>query len=530
MATLNTSSAEASSSSEILQSAAQPDLYRRNAFRVIGLSVEATAGDVTRQFEKMRMAERYGGGSRLPSALPLVPPPNGDDIREAVDRLRDPERRLVDEFFWFWPHELGGSQSDEALAALRRSEERQAEAIWKHQGNAQSTSNVSIHNLAILMHAKALDGEFRARAGEEVDKKELDALWKSALQMWKILLDDEGFWSRFTARIRDLDDPRLTTGTARRLRASLPVALMQISAQLAVQAAEAGRTDDAARHVAIMHGSGLTDAAIQEALRLAIAPLRNRVKTLSKAAESETAAHPESGGVFIERLLAQAGPLLAALDLVLPAGSPARDGTHDEVAITGLGCQVDFGKKTENWKKSVVLLEALLKVAAGVAARNRVQENLTIVRSNRDYGICFFCKDNDSETQHSIKKEMFGNVKRTPTGYNSTRITWNNSTITIPRCGRCKKAQDATSTWTVAAVLTSVITGMVSCGVANNYENGTPANVLMLIAFAVGGSLLGYFLSKRYYRQGVPPASHANEYPRIKELRKEGWNFGSRPA
>jgi hypothetical protein len=518
------------SGSEILLSAAQPDLYRRNAFRVMGLSVEATAGDVTRQFEKMRMAEKYGGGNRLPSALPLTPPPNGDQIREAVDRLRDPERRLVDEFFWFWPHELGGSQKDEALSALRRSEEEAAAAIWKHQGNTQSISNVSLHNLAVLMHTRALDTEFQRDAGGTVDAKDQAGLWRSAFQMWTVLLDDEGFWSRLTARIRDLDDPRLTTGTARRMRLSLPVALMQINAQLAVRAAEKGKAEEVKRHLAIMKGSGFKDSVVQEALRLAVMPVRDRIKTLCQAAEKETDAHPLTGDTVTERLLAQTAPLLAALDLMLPVGSPARAGTHDEVAIAALGCQVTFGNKTENWKKSVALLEAILPIAAGAAARARIEENLRIVRGNREYGICFFCRDNDSEEKHAIKRQMFGNVKRTPTGYNTTRITWNNRTITVPRCGRCKAAQAASAGWTGAAVATSILTGVVSCGVATNSPGGSPLDVLMLFSLSIGGSLLGSFLARRYFRKNIRPEGDANQFPRIKELLTEGWQLGEKPV
>jgi hypothetical protein len=380
------------------------------------------------------------------------------------------------------------------------------------------------------MHAQVLDMEFQKNAGIAIDQKKRTEHWKSAFQIWKVLLDDEGFWSRLTARIRDLDDPRLTTGTARRMRSSLPLALLLINAQLAVRAAEAGNGSETKSHLGVMEASGFGDPVMKEALLRAAQPLRDRIKTLCQTADKETNGRPEIGDGVTERLLAQTAPLLAALDLLLPAASPARDGTHDEVAITCLGCGIGFGNKTENWKKSVVLMEAILPVAAGAAARARIEENLRIFKSNREFGICFFCGDNDSEESHAIKTQMFGNVKRTPTGYNTTRITWNNRTITIPRCGRCEKAQDVTAGWTGAAVATSILTGIVSCSVVTNFPNGSPMDVLMLFSFSLGGSLLGGFLARRYFRKNIRPESHATQYPRIKELLKEGWQIGKEPV
>src|ERR1700722_19292422 len=86
--------------SEILLAAARPELFRDNAFRVTGLPVDSTAGDIVRREERIRMAAKFGGGAHIPSPLPISPAPSGDMVRAAVDRLRDPERRLVDEFFW----------------------------------------------------------------------------------------------------------------------------------------------------------------------------------------------------------------------------------------------------------------------------------------------------------------------------------------------------------------------------------------------------------------------------------------------
>lgn len=532
MATSDTPVAMGGSSSEILLSAALPDLFLKNAFRVTGLAVEATAGDIARQAEKLRMAGKYGG-TRFPSPLPLMPPPDADQIREAVDRLRDPERRLVDEFFWFWPHKLGGSRDDEALSALCRGEVEHAAGIWERQESNQSVSNVSMHNLAVLMHARALDLELQDGNSGDIDPLKREELWESAYLRWVVLLDDEAFWSRLTARIRALDDPRLTTGTARRMRTSLPLALLLINAQLAMRSAEAGNAGDAKQHLGIMKASGFGETVMQEALRRAVQPIRDRIKTLCRAADKETDVHPERGDEVTEQLLAQTVPLLAILDLLLPAGSPPRDGAHDEVAVVGLRCQIGFGNKTRKWKKSVALLEALLPIAASTSARSRIEENLVIVRTNRELNACFFCGDGEANEKCGIEKKMFGNVTRTPKwGIRGmgTEISWHHRTITVPRCQNCKSAQSKTEGWIAAAVITSILTGMGSCGIASNLpdENGLAA--LMLFGFGIGGSLIGSLLARLYFCRNTRPSWQAKKYKEIQKLLKEGWQFGTKPV
>ena len=95
-----------------LAAAASPELYRVNAFRITGLPVDATARDIAKQLEKMKIAEKLGAATtRQGGPLPLVPPPDLDAVRQAMQRLRDPEGRLVDEFFWFWPSPPGGTDT-----------------------------------------------------------------------------------------------------------------------------------------------------------------------------------------------------------------------------------------------------------------------------------------------------------------------------------------------------------------------------------------------------------------------------------
>ena len=63
---------------DILRDVATPQLYRANAFRVLGLSVTVDGAEMIRQQQKLKMLEKLGGAATQnhSGALPLKPPPD----------------------------------------------------------------------------------------------------------------------------------------------------------------------------------------------------------------------------------------------------------------------------------------------------------------------------------------------------------------------------------------------------------------------------------------------------------------------
>lgn len=380
----------------LLCEAATPDLYERNGFRVLELPVDATSRDIHRRKQMLEMAA--GNGVPAPPGpapcFPLDPPPDEFAVREAVQRLGDPERRLVDEFFWFWPHEQGQSRSDQALQHLAQGRHEEAAQVWTQQEVNRSVGHVSTHNLAVLHHLLALEWEKRVRDNEASPEEQakIAHLWNHAFRRWQKLLDEEGFWSRLTSRVRELEDPRLTAGSVRRIRAALPAALLSINARLALQAVTKGKNGTAARLVEVIRGSGFPEDAIREGLRQAVEPARNRIKALCRVAEQAAETDPVHADTACEQLLDAALPLLAGLDCLLPEGDPTREVAHDDVAEQALHCQVAFAKKTHQWRRSAQLLERAALVAASASVAKKLQENLAIVRSEAETGNDF-CGD-----------------------------------------------------------------------------------------------------------------------------------------
>ncbi|MBN2547794.1 MAG: hypothetical protein JXB15_01450 [Anaerolineales bacterium] len=376
---------------ELFIEAAQPNIYQINAFRLLELPVDCGEMDVSRRQKVIEIAQKTGvpplpGPGR---ALPLDRTLDKYGIGEAVQRLRDPERRFIDEFFWFWPHELGDGKNDEALTALRQDQVEEAVEIWSNYANNYSADNVSIHNLAVRSHLMALDLEMKIledRSLSESQLRNLDIYWRQTFRRWSNLLNHDAFWSRLTARVREFDDPRLDGSTVQSMRAMLPMGLLMINVRLAIQAYERGDEAVVERQLRTIQLAEFPPEVVSDALQRALGPMRERIKTYCKNAESQAEADPVRGNQVARGLLEQCQPLLQIIDRLLPETATIRQVLHDEIALRGLSCLVSYGNTTENWQEALGLMEQYLAIAASPSARSRLQDNVSTLKGNLESG------------------------------------------------------------------------------------------------------------------------------------------------
>ena len=525
-----------------------PALFRQNAFRVLELPVDATARDIHRQAEMRAMGEKFGATQVTQRGpLRLEPPPDADAVRDAMRRLQDPEKRLINEFFWFWPQEFGHGQEDPALRAFAEGNLKDAVRIWKDQEKARHDGHVAMHNLAVLAQVRVLDleREIGCQALTRDKQKYLDDYWAAAFKRWTVLLAAEGFWSLLAARIRDLDDPRLTTGMARKIRSALPAALLSINARLAFQALEQGATEQGERHLRVIRqwsaqaasGVGKSGnkfvrqsiaAAAGRALDHEAAPVRERVRMLCRTAQEDAQGDPAKAAEAARRLLQQAAPLLVLLDAALAEGNPVRDGAHDEVALCALQCLIDYGNHTNQWQLFLGLMREVLPLAVGSSARNRIEENIKIGEGNLEHqmvhGKCWFCQKNDPVEEEAVTREMHGEVVRV-----FDTVRWKHTTVKVPRCAKCRSIHGKTEAARLIAGTVGVLAGLGGCVYAANSHGAVGLGLFGLILFSIFGILIGKGIAERCNPNGIKPEFHYRQHPAIKELEAKGWNYGSGP-
>jgi hypothetical protein len=530
---------------EVLAAAANPSLFRANAFRVVELPADASARDAMRQADKLKMMGKLGG-QRPPgpgAVLRLDPLPDGDAVRAAGQRLNDPLRRLVDEIFWFSPIGAGAAQSDAALEALTRGDSTAAAELWAKQRKSKGEAAfLATHNLAVLSHALALDFEHESERGSlSAEKQERRAAcWKDAYRLWKELVEEEGFWDFVGGRIRALDDARLTAAASRKIRSTLPAAILGINAKLALAAAERQQWAETERQLGIARASGFADVDINAALQDATAPVLAHIRTYCEECKQQGGADFERADTFVDRLLGRAAPGLEILDRLLPADQPTRVSGHDETALTALEAAIGFGNKTKKWTQTLNLMERIRPLAVSPSARSRIDENLAIIRTNAEqqgvWGTCWFCGTSVPDDNVAIKRSYYKVISQI-----GNTIQYRQSTVSVPRCASCAEAQTRAARFDdrkVSFMFSGGVFGLV--GGFGAYRivdvllgSGFLGFVLLVLCAGGYGYLARILVLDNYGHEALPSGIKSSgsciQFPPIKELVTGGWSPGEKP-
>lgn len=391
MPTLTTDSSERSSrhsgpsECKTLLDVATKDLFRRNAFRITGLPVDASAREVARHADKLKMLVELGQGSQTQSAaFQITPPPSVDEIREAIQSLKNPEKRVIDEFFWFWPEEFGQSQSDSAIQGLIRGDSETAAKIWRAKEEQSENGVIAKHNLALIYHITALDWENYAIEHEIDDgrQKKITDYWRGAFKRWQQLATDERFWEVVTARIRQLNEPNLPTGFAHRMRLTLPDALDKIHAELAIAFAEAGKVELAHLHIWFMRDTSQRDGNLEKTAELVLTPARNRLKEQIRQVKDRADKNPHDAANAARDLLEQARQALTLFDLFFGKESDLRNELFDDVASLCNQLPIAYHKATSDDKTCLEILKAVLPFATSMELRQQIEQNISTLSGN----------------------------------------------------------------------------------------------------------------------------------------------------
>lgn len=511
---------------ETLLKMARPDIYRINAFRIWGLPVTASPKELSSHIRRLELMEKYGDMRQLDSSfLALNTAYDKDARREAQQRLLDPELRFIDEFFWFWPLSLNSTEkNDDTLVAIKQNDISRALAIWERHEAEGSEASVSMHNLAVFYHAMALDIEHMETEAKEISEQQVEqkrSYWQQAFSRWKRLLSEEGFWQRVRERIREFDDPRLTTDTARRIREGLPKALLSINAMLAVEASEMNDPMDMDFHLAIIRQSGFDNTIAEEAKHRAVVPIRDRLKATCLHSAEEISNAPERGNKLASNLVHDTAPLLKTLDSMLAKGNSTRESVHDEVALQVRSCLIAFGNETENWQAVLKIAKKSLSIAESSFLRQKIKDDLETISLNAEYTTCWFCGGDCTDRDSSVTVMMHGNVERERT-FAGTQVRWQYLPVIVPRCVKCKSAHKQSKAWktggTIAAFVLAILIGIAS----NNFWVGV-VTLGLIIAAAYG------FAAVTFPKE-VKQESYKNGFRTVKEMLSRGWTIGGRPS
>ncbi|TCO44210.1 DUF998 domain-containing protein [Actinocrispum wychmicini] len=332
---------------ELLLEMAGPDVYRTNPFRVTGLATGAGAREVRQRRQMVMGIIDLGKDPTVnDERLPLPTPPKADDVRAAFDELERPDRRLVDELFWW----------------------------WGEPGKCECPAEVhELHDLAVEQHAKALDAE---AADEEVSRGDRVDLWADAADAWIDALDEDAFWDHVRYRIGALSDRRLDESTLDGLRTTMPRALLQPQAVLV------RRTAESADLANLLDVWDVDEDIIDDARSHAAAPAYERIDAQVK--EIQGLRDREEVEKATQRAINELPDAADVLEAVVPHERFRRSSAlRNQIAITLNNCAFAMTDPLtlDQQQLKIALYEHALDIVVEQSDRDIMQGNLDDFRS-----------------------------------------------------------------------------------------------------------------------------------------------------
>jgi hypothetical protein len=231
---------------------ANASLYLNNAFRVLGLPVNADERAVRARAKEQTL--------RL--ELSAADPKDIQRVRAAEAALLDPRRRMKEELFA--PHLAPGLGQVDAVLNSEGSDQPIA-------GAPETTDPVEAeHDLAVREHATAI---VLAPADTSV--------WRGALARWFNTWNSKEFALLQSLRAGALQDPRANDAAVADLLKELPGLVLGPSTVAAEHFLELGNTELAGRHIAAIVDSGFPEDAVQHARQLATIRARDQLRETS---------------------------------------------------------------------------------------------------------------------------------------------------------------------------------------------------------------------------------------------------------
>ena len=497
---------------------ATPELYRHNAWRVLGLPIPAKAAEPIAQ----------------PAILPLDESPSETELASARSKLSDPLSRLFEEFFWFWPEEAEGS--DEAFAYLQEHRLDDARRILAGRLGA-GRGVVPAHNLALLNHFAALELEHRAQIAVLSQKalEERQHLWGRSLSGWKELFADP----LLTARLQGLA-PADRAWSIVSLRDFLERAVLLVSARLATMADRLGDRDEAQRHLQLLRASGLRLELVAGHFREHLAPVAEKIREACRATEKSGTAHPAEGA---QGLIAFAEPHFQTLEAWLGSDDPSCASLRDEVAALAVELAIAQGERTGNWDESKRLFARIrLTLSPSDSICRRMAESVRSVDSLRQNSVCHFCQDAAGDDFTALYVHVHGDVVTTPIVGMTVERTWRQAVVKVPRCAKCKAFHDSPPNEEEEMVKRMLIAGVAGFALfavgylwlwLAGYRAGPlfqGALLLAVSALALFGVATGVgYLLKMWASHIALPLEASESFPALAEYRARHWEYGSQP-
>lgn len=280
-------------------------------------------------------------------------------------------------------------------------------------------------------------------------------------------------------------------------------------------------------------------------LNLAVA--ESEIRNLIEKTRSSLERAPRDAIRIGEEFIDASAAHLSAMRKFAKGGTDEYKRVADAVSGTVTQCAIAHFNATKNDEPGVHLYKRAVDIAVSFAARKYALENLSSCEAwikNKDYMLCYFCRENEPQIETSIPTTMFLETSRTRL-LNSTSVEYSCGDVVVPRCLNCKSVHEAITSYKVRLFFSSLggsLAGFIGGAlIYPHFKNvisqagmvlpvdGWSFVFVSVISAGVIGGLLAYLLIPRVDRGNVRSKHDVNGFPVIHKRLSEGWTF-SKPS
>ncbi len=372
---------------------------KNNAYHILGLDTSASERDILKRSKEiinhLRVDETPDYDIDLGKSKDFR---TEDAVKDALQRLQAPKKRIKEYFFWF---QIADGIDEQVLGLFKLKDYLNAIRVWQNAAEGQSTKSFFYKKNLAILYCLALSAE---------DNK--DYLHNS-LVAWKELIDSDKFWASFSKVYKLHDEQTASEDIISDFKKHVVEYLSDIYTELH----QNHKNNDYLNEFQKVF-SAKGEKIEKNILGPAYQAINQAVEGLEKMEVSKDGKFDKDESETIKKLVAIVQQELNKLiDLGLYEDSQTKI-MRDRSANALRSIVLDLHNNLSELQKSEGLLHVAIQLAGTESLKNKLQDELSQIQKN--------VKD---DAENSVVIEVPGTFKHTTAIFKNTFFEYNNKRI-----------------------------------------------------------------------------------------------------
>ncbi|CAA9202881.1 hypothetical protein FLA105534_04297 [Flavobacterium bizetiae] len=204
------------------------------------------------------------------------------------------------------------------------------------------------------------------------------------------------------------------------------------------------------------------------------------------------------------------------------------DDIRTQIGYSIRSLSISIWNKQSDIKSALATINLALQINLDEEAKEKFKQDQTelyeLEKKYRGVLVCHFCDKNSPDDNSSISKIIYKETYRT---YFPRRVQFSESTITLPRCKKCRETHANGSSQYSMYFFGSLILGVIIGAVTEDSHFIIGGIIGGVVGWLIGTTIEGNSVSK----EGIKDTSESTlrNHPLLVERMKQGWTF-SKPS